>query len=114
MSSHLMDIDLNFRDDPSPQVLLLLQVTAVEVNDRAMQKKFVSTSTHIFDPANPSTPPIRQSPPPEPQQSAPEADDKRSLYDKLTDIKAKKEEAFQEAHKFSSFHFNSHLILQVT
>jgi len=82
----------------------------VQADDRTMQKKFISTSTHIFDPANPSTPPIRQSPPPEPQQSAATGDDKRSLFDKLAEVKAKKEEAFQEAHKFSSFQLNSHLI----
>jgi hypothetical protein len=73
-----------------------------------MQKQFVSTSTHILDPANPSTPPVRQSPPP-PQQPKPpvpgNADDKRSLFEQLNELKTKKQEAFEEAHKFSKFRF---------
>ena len=77
--------------------------TSESLDERTMNNKFVSTSTHIFDPANPSTPPLRYSPPPETQQSAPQqTEDRRSLYDKLAEVKAKKEEAFQEAHKFSS------------
>jgi hypothetical protein len=68
-----------------------------------MQKRFISTSTHILDPANPSTPPVRPSPPPTPPTDVPDPNDKRSLFDKLADIKAKKQEAFEEAYKFSLF-----------
>jgi len=67
-----------------------------------MQKRFISTSTHILDPANPSTPPIRPSPPPEKSPSIPDPNDKRTLFDKLAESKAKKQEAFEEAYKFSS------------
>jgi FAM192A/Fyv6, N-terminal domain len=66
-----------------------------------MQKQFVSTSTHILDPANPSTPPVRSSPPPEKKPAVSPTDDKRSLFDQLNEIKSKKQEAFEEAHKFS-------------
>lgn len=66
-----------------------------------MQKQFISTSTHILDPANPSTPPVRKSPPPEKDPLAPDPNDKRSLFDKLNEVKAKKQEAFEEAYKFS-------------
>jgi hypothetical protein len=68
-----------------------------------MQKRFISTSTHILDPANPSTPPVRLSPPPTPPTDILDPNDKRSLFDKLSDIKAKKQEAFEEAYKFSLF-----------
>jgi hypothetical protein len=67
-----------------------------------MEKRFISTSTHILDPANPSTPPIRPSPPPELDPLAPDPNDKRSLFDKLAASKAQKQEAFEEAYKFSS------------
>jgi FAM192A/Fyv6, N-terminal domain len=67
-----------------------------------MQKRFISTSTHILDPANPSTPPIRPSPPPESSSSIPDPNDKRTLFEKLNESKAKKQEAFEEAYKFSS------------
>jgi hypothetical protein len=71
-----------------------------------MEKRFISTSTHILDPANPSTPPIRQSPPPPPGKDSfdplvPDPNDKRSLFEKLEEKKAKKQEAFEEAYKFS-------------
>lgn len=67
-----------------------------------MEKRFISTSTHILDPANPSTPPIRPSPPPaEKDPLAANPNDKRSLYEKLEANKAKKQEAFEEAYKFS-------------
>jgi len=70
-----------------------------------LQKRFISTSTHILDPANPSTPPTRQSPPPTGKDSfdplIPDPNDKRSLYEKLEANKAKKQEAFEEAYKFS-------------
>ena len=69
-----------------------------------MEKRFISTSTHILDPANPSTPPIRPSPPPESDPLAPDPNDKRSLFDKLAASKAQKQEAFEEAYKFSSLH----------
>jgi hypothetical protein len=62
------------------------------------QMQFVSTSTHIMDPANPSTPPKRPSPPPAPTI---DPNDKRTLFDKLNESKAKKQEAFEEAYKFS-------------
>jgi hypothetical protein len=56
-----------------------------------------------MDPANPSTPPVRQSPPP----SVADPNDKRTLFDKLAEVKAKKQEAFEEATKFStSLHDN--------
>ena len=67
-----------------------------------MQKRFVSTSTHILDAANPSTPPIRPSPPPESKPSLPDPNDKRTLFEKLNESKAKKQEAFEEAYKFSN------------
>jgi hypothetical protein len=73
------------------------------LNFRAsMQKQFVSTSTLILDTANPSTPPLRPSPPAE-DKDPPAADpsDKRTLYEKLNEVKAKKQEAFEEAYKFS-------------
>jgi hypothetical protein len=70
--------------------------------DVNMQKRFISTSTHILDPANPSTPPVRPSPPPERTTDIPDPNDKRSLFDKLAEIKAKKQEAFEEAYKFSA------------
>src|SRR5437762_13206843 len=66
-----------------------------------MQKRFISTSTHILDPANPSTPPIRPSPQPQKSPPVPDPNDKRTLFDKLTESKAKKQEAFEEAYKFS-------------
>jgi hypothetical protein len=68
-----------------------------------MEKRFISTSTHILDPANPSTPPIRPSPPPpsQPDPLAPDPNDKRSLFEKLAEKKAQKQEAFEEAYKFS-------------
>ena len=66
------------------------------------RRRFISTSTHILDPANPSTPPIRPSPPPEKSPSIPDPNDKRTLFDKLAESKAKKQEAFEEAYKFSS------------
>ena len=76
-----------------------------------MEKRFISTSTHILDPANPSTPPIRASPPPQGSHDGTTlqekvdplaADsDKRSLYEKLEAQKMKKQEAFEEAYKFS-------------
>jgi hypothetical protein len=69
-----------------------------------MQKRFISTSTHILDPANPSTPPIRPSPPPESSSSSiPDPNDKRTLFEKLNESKVKKQEAFEEAYKFSSY-----------
>jgi hypothetical protein len=71
-----------------------------------MEKRFISTSTHILDPANPSTPPIRPSPPPESDPLAPDPNDKRSLFDKLTASKAQKQEAFEEAYKFSSLPYS--------
>ena len=68
-----------------------------------MQKRFISTSTHILDPANPSTPPTRPSPPPaQKSPPIPDPNDKRTLFDKLSESKAKKQEAFEEAYKFSS------------
>jgi hypothetical protein len=68
-----------------------------------MHKRFISTSTHILDPANPSTPPTRPSPPPaEKSPLIPDPNDKRTLFDKLSESKAKKQEAFEEAYKFSS------------
>ena len=76
-----------------------------------MQKQFVSTSTHILDPANPSTPPVRRSPPAGEGPLALDPNDKRSLYEKLNEVKAKKQEAFEEAYKFSIFRDNS---LQLT
>jgi hypothetical protein len=66
-----------------------------------MQKQFISTSTHILDPANPSTPPVRQSPPPQSSTSVPDPNDRRSLFEKLAEKKALKQEAFEEAYKFS-------------
>jgi hypothetical protein len=77
----------------------------------SMQKRFISTSTHILDPANPSTPPVRPSPPPERTTDIPDPNDKRSLFDKLADIKAKKQEAFEEAYKFSRSYIFPQLIL---
>jgi hypothetical protein len=77
----------------------------------SMQKRFISTSTHILDPANPSTPPVRPSPPPERTIDIPDPNDKRSLFDKLADIKAKKQEAFEEAYKLSPSYIFPQLIL---
>src|SRR5271155_4674613 len=75
-----------------------------------MQKRFISTSTHILDPANPSTPPIRPSPPPSPPPPIADPNDKRSLFEKLSEQKAKKQEAFEEATKFSTLQCTSILL----
>ena len=64
-----------------------------------MQKRFISTSTHILDSANTSITPVR--PPAPPELPVHDPNDKQSLFDQLTTVKAKKQEAFEEAYKFS-------------
>jgi len=67
-----------------------------------MQKRFVSGPTQILDPARSPTSPV-QSSPSQKSKKGPEPDpnDKRSLFERLNAVKAKKQEAFEEAYKFS-------------
>jgi len=67
-----------------------------------MQKRFVSGATQILDPARPATSAV-QSPPRQQPKERPEPDpnDKRTLYERLNAVRAKKQEAFEEAYKFS-------------
>jgi FAM192A/Fyv6, N-terminal domain len=89
-----MSPQLGFRSIPQNPS----RATSVDITIMEKQMEFVSTSTHIMDPANPSTPPKRPSPPPAPIV---DPNDKRTLFDKLNESKAKKQEAFEEAYKFS-------------
>jgi FAM192A/Fyv6, N-terminal domain len=66
-----------------------------------MQKRFVSGSTQIVDPALSPTSPTQSSPPQKPKEPEPDPNDKRSLFERLSAAKAKKQEAFEEAYKFS-------------
>lgn len=66
-----------------------------------MQKRFVSASAQIVDPPLSPTSPI-QSSPPKPKEPEPDPNDKRSLFERLNAAKAKKQEAFEEAYKFSN------------
>jgi len=67
-----------------------------------MQKRFVSGPTQILDPARPPAS-AAQPPPPQKPKERPEPDpnDNRSLYERLNAVRAKKQEAFEEAYKFS-------------
>lgn len=69
-----------------------------------MQKRFVSTSTHILNPVNSSTHSIQPSAPPIRSPGTLDPSDQRIFSEKLVETKAKKQEAYEEACKFSLTH----------